>query len=126
MKLNNKDNFEHIPNCPTINEEGEKKLYRCVIKEDLPNSFTPLAAEKPKYKDNCQAWGLSLFKNKKIALQKLKSLSKRKTMNGLAIATINDSSGIKHQSGTDLNHYTFYPSESFICCNEFKIIEDEK
>ncbi len=126
MKLLNSDNFNHISDCPINSEKGEKKLFRCIIKEDIQNSFIPLAFEKAKYKDNCQAWGLSLFKSKEIAMQKLKSLSKKKTMNGLAFAFITDSNGIKHQSGSDLNHYTFYPSENFICTTEFKIVEDEK
>lgn len=126
MKFINGKDFEHIADCPLNNETGEKKLFRCIIKDNLTNSFTPLALEKTKYKDNCQAWGLSLFKSKDVALQKLKNLSKKKTMNGIAFAIINDSNGFKHQSGNDLNHYTFYPFDNFVCINEFKIAEDEK
>jgi hypothetical protein len=126
MNLVNKENFENIENCPLENESGEKELYRCVFRDRLEESFVPLALEKAKYKDNCLAWGLSVFKGKDIAIQKLKNLSKKKSMDALAIALINDTHGLKHQSGGDINHYTFYPADIYNCIEEFKIVEDDE
>ena len=85
------------------------------------------ALEKPKHKDNCLAWGLSLFIDIKSANDVLKSLSKKKNqkVNYMAVACgkLTDNDGIKHSS-QNKNHYTFYPKVDFDFNDKFTIVED--
>lgn len=60
MKLKFQESIEKIKDRPANNELGEKRLFRCVESEVNEKSFVPQAVLlKPKYQDNCIAWGLS-------------------------------------------------------------------
>lgn len=126
MDLINYENFKNISNCPLENQSGELKLYRWVKKNDFNNSFTPHGF-KERFKNNCLAWGLSTFNSEKSALEILNNLpaKKRKEFNAIAFCSISDENGIKHQSGSSVNHYTFYPSKEFDVFGNFQIIENE-
>tara|TARA_R110002050_G_scaffold125594_5_gene245366 strand:- start:2467 stop:2853 length:387 start_codon:yes stop_codon:yes gene_type:complete len=124
MKLKFQENIEKIKDCPANNEQGVKKLFRCVEKEITEKSFMPQAVLlKPKYQDNCIAWGLSVFNSFDSANQILKNLSKNKRVNysNIAQAIINDSHGIKYGS-SNKKHYTFFPSEEFNIVENFEIV----
>lgn len=126
MKLINQEYIESIEGCPIDNQRGEIKLFRWVNTDNFENSFTPHGF-KDHLKDNCLAWGLSTFNSKKNAIDALNSLpaKKRKDFNAIAFCSINDENGIKHQSGGNKNHYTFYPSTEFDIISNFQIIENE-
>ena len=80
MKLKYHKELDSIENCPTSHEKGDKTLYRCVKQPINMDSFEPQAVLlKPKYKNLCIAWGLSVFDNLESANQTLKNLSKKKS-----------------------------------------------
>lgn len=127
MNLLHQEQIEKLDNCPTSNQSGEIKLYRWVNKDYMETSFTPHAF-KEKFKNNCEAWGLSTYNNKQKALEYLNSASSniKKKYNSIAFCNINDESGIKHQSGNNLHHYTFYPDKDFDLVNNFQILENDE
>ena len=126
MKLEHHEEIVKIINCPNSNEVGEKQLYRCVSNPLSKNSFVPYGF-KPKYKNICEAWGISTFNNIETAKNQLKSLSKNllNNYNSIAVAVINDSDGIKYQSGQNLNHYTYFPEENIDLTKKFIIISND-
>ena len=126
MKLLHNEHIEKIENCPIENQLGEIKLYRWVNTDSFNNSFTPFGF-KEHFKNNCLAWGLSTYNSEKGALEALNSLplKKRKEFNAIAFCSIKDENGIKHQSGSNKNHYTFYPNNEFDVISNFQIIENE-
>ncbi|MEK6495469.1 hypothetical protein [Myroides odoratimimus] len=126
MKILNIEQFQHIADCPLGNKTGEIELFRIVLRNSMSESFIPHAIKMPKLKGECKAWGLSLYKSEKRAIQALKNLSKKKAGDGIAVANISDSHGIKYQTGDDLTHFTFYPFENFVFLTEFKIIDHEE
>lgn len=128
MKLKFEEEIKKIKKCPGNNEKGELILFRCVENPLSENSFVPQAVLlKPKYKDYCIAWGLSVFKNLDSAKQTLNNLSKKKRSiyTNIAKGTINDTHGVKY-SGSDKNHYTFFPSEDFDFLKSFEIINTDE
>lgn len=125
MKLKFQKNIEKINNCPAGNEHGEKTLFRCVEKELTEKSFIPHAVlSKPKFQNECIAWGLSVFSSLDSANQMLKNLSKNKRINYSKIAQgkIKDVDGVKYSS-KNKKHYTFFPSEEFDVVENFEIVE---
>lgn len=125
MKLKYQEDIEKIDNCPSNNEEGEKLLFRCVESELTKDSFQPQAVLlKPKYKDMCKAWGLSVFSSFDSANQVLQNLSKNKRVGYSKIAkvTVSDDDGIKC-GDTNKKHYTFFPYEKFNLIANFEIVE---
>lgn len=127
MELLNKEHIDKIDNCPLENLNGELKLYRWVDKNKLVESFTPYGF-KPKFRNSCIAWGLSTYNSYESAKETLNSLSLsiREKYNAIAFCTVEDKDGIKHQSGKNKNHYTFYPVKNFEPLKSFELIEDEK
>lgn len=126
MKLKFQENIEKIKNCPSGNEQGEIKLFRCVESELTEKSFQPQAVLlKPKYQNKCIAWGLSAYSSFDSANQVLKNLSKNKRVNYSKIAqgVITDNDGIKY-GGTNKKHYTFFPAEEFNLIERFEIIKE--
>lgn len=126
MDLLHQEHIAKIDNCPIENQLGEIKLYRWVNKDNFENSFVPHGF-KEHLKDNCLAWGLSTFNSEKGAKEALNSLpaKRRKEFNAIAFCSIKNENGIKHQSGVNKNHYTFYPSTEFDVLSNFQIIENE-
>lgn len=126
MELLHQEFFEKIDNCPIDNQLGVIKLFRWVNKEDLSNSFIPYGF-KDQFKNKCLAWGLSTFNSEKGAIDALNNLpaKKRREFNAIAFCSINDDNGIKHQSSSNKNHYTFYPNKEFDVIGNFQIIENE-
>lgn len=126
MKLRFQKKIEKIKDCPAGNERGEKILFRCVESELTEKSFTPNAVLlKPKFQNNCIAWGLSVFSTYDSANQMLKNLSKNKRVNysKIAQAKITDESGIKYGS-KNKKHYTFFPKEEFDIVKNFEIVKN--
>jgi hypothetical protein len=75
MELEHHEEMVKINNCPNLNEIGEKTLYRCVSNPLNEKSFIPYGI-KPKYRNICEAWGISTYNNVETAKNQLKSLSK--------------------------------------------------
>ena len=127
MDLLYQEKIDQIKDCPNNQKMGEIKLYRWIDKNNLENAYLPQGF-KEKFKDNCEAWGLSVYNSEKEAKQVLKNLSVgfQKKFNAISFCNIKDEFGIKHQSGTNQNHYTFYPAKEFYIINNFQIIENEK
>lgn len=126
MELKYQKEINTIENCPVEHQPGEKILFRCVEEPMTDNSFKPNAVLlKPKFEDNCLAWGLSLFSSYDSAMQTLKNLSKSKRVNYSKIARTNllDSDGIKHCS-KNKTHYTFYPEKNLDLLTKFVIVEE--
>ena len=123
MDLEHSEEIFKIKNCPNQNEIGTKKLYRCVLNPINNDSFIPYGF-KPKYKDICEAWGISTYNNIETAKNQLKSLPKSllNNYNSIAVATVNDNDGIKYQSGQNLNHYTYFPEKSIDLTKKFIVI----
>lgn len=126
MTLEYQEKLNSIENCPLENQKGEKILFRCVENPMTVNSFIPQAVLlKPKYQDNCLAWGLSLFSNYDSAKQMLNNLSKNKLVNysNIAKSNLTDLDGIKH-SGTNKKHFTFYPKKHTDILSKFAIVNE--
>lgn len=125
MELENSIHIKEIKNCPNANEAGTKQLYRCVSKPISNNSFKPYGLS-PKHKDKCEAWGLSVYNNIDSARNRLKSLSKNlaNNYNAVAVATISDDDGIKYQSLSQENHYTFFPKEKLDLTKKFLLVTE--
>ncbi|WP_139255666.1 hypothetical protein [Flavobacterium fryxellicola] len=107
--------------------KGEKILFRCVENPMTENSFIPNAVLlKPKFNDNCLAWGLSLFSNYDSAKQMLNNLSKNKQMNysNIAKSNLTDLDGIKHTS-KNKNHFTFYPEKNTDILSKFALVNEK-
>lgn len=124
MKLKFQTNIEKIKNCPANHEQGEKTLFRCVESDLTEKSFIPNAVLlKPKFQDNCIAWGLSVFSTFDSANEMLKNLSKNKRVNyaKIAQANITDEHGIKYGS-KNKKHYTFFPKEELNVVENFEIV----
>lgn len=126
MELDHQEQIVKINNCPNLNEVGEKKLFRCVSNPLNEKSFVPYGF-KPKYKNICEAWGISTYNNIETAKNQLKSLSKNllNNYNSIAVAVINDKDGIKYQSGPNSNHYTYFPEKSIDLTKKFSIISSD-
>lgn len=127
MELKYQKEINSIENCPVENQKGEKILFRCVENPMDINSFQPNAVLlKPKFQNNCLAWGLSLFSNYDSAKQMLNNLSKNKRTNYSKIAKskLTEDDGIKHNS-KNKNHYTFYPAESLDILSKFAIVNEK-
>lgn len=127
MKLKYQNEINKIENCPVENQTGEKTLFRCVENPMNINSFKPNAVLlKPKFQDNCLAWGLSLFSNYDSANQMLKNLSKNKRVNyaNIAKSVITEKDGIKHSS-KNKKHFTFYPENSLDILSKFAIVDEK-
>lgn len=126
MEFAHNEDIVKINNCPSSNEVGEKKLYRCVSNPLNEKSFIPYGL-KPKYKNLCEAWGISTYNNLETAKNQLKSLSKNllNNYNSIAVAIVNDSDGIKYQSGQNLNHYTYFPEKNIDLKKKFTIISSD-
>lgn len=126
MELENHTHINNIKNCPNKNESGTKLLYRCVSNPINDNSFKPFGF-KPKYKNKCEAWGLSVYNNLESAKNRLKSLSKNlsNNYNAIAVASIKDEDGIKYQTFEE-NHYTYFPKENLNLIEKFNIVEDDQ
>jgi len=127
MELDNFENIKNIINCPNSNEDGTIKLYRCISNPLTKQSFIPYGF-KPKFKNNCEAWGLSTYNNKSSAKNKLKSLSKRLSndYNAIAVAVISNQDGVKCQTGNDKNHYTYFPFKNVNLIEKFIIINESE
>lgn len=128
MELKYQSQIESIDNCPLDNLLGEKILFRCVENPMTPKSFEPYAAlNKAKFKDNCLAWGLSMFSDLKSAKEILKNLSQNKkqkvNLSSIAYCKLTDNDGIKHNS-KNRNHYTFYPKKDFDLIDKFAIVDE--
>lgn len=126
MELKYQKEINSIDNCPSENQKGEKILFRCVENPMSINSFQPNAVLlKPKFHNNCMAWGLSLFSNYDSAKQILNNLSKNKSVNYSKIAKSNlsEKDGIKHNS-KNKKHYTFYPEKSLDILSKFVIVNE--
>jgi hypothetical protein len=124
MELKYQKEINSIKDCPVENQKGEKTLFRCVENPMDINSFQPNAVLlKPKFQDNCLAWGLSLFSNYDSAEQMLNNLSKKKRTNYSEIAQskLSEEDGIKHAS-KNKKHYTFYPEKSLDILSKFAIV----
>lgn len=127
MKLNYQKKINKIKDCPLGNEKGGKTLFRCVESKLTKNSFIPNAVLlKPKFQNNCNAWGLSVFNTYESASQMLKNLSKKKRLNYSKIAKgyITDDDGIKYMS-KNKKHYTFFPKEELDVIEYFEIVNDD-
>lgn len=127
MKLKYQKEINSINNCPAENQKGEKILFRCVENPMSIDSFLPNAVLlKPKFQNNCLAWGLSLFSNYSSAKQTLNNLSKNKRTNYSKIAQSNltEEDGIKHCS-KNKKHYTFYPVKSLDILSKFAIVDEK-
>ena len=126
MQLEYQDKLDTIENCPLENQKGEKILFRCVENPMTENSFKPHAVlQKPKFQDNCLAWGLSLFSNYDSAKQTLHNLSKNKQVNysNIAKSNLTDLDGIKH-NGKNKKHFTFYPKKNSDFLSKFAIVNE--
>lgn len=129
MNLKYQQKLESIENCPLDNLQGEITLFRCVENPMNATSFIPNAVLlKPKFEDNCLAWGLSLYKTYDSAKQTLDNLSRKKKGNytNIAQGVITDNDGIKHGCKKNSKHYTFYPLESIDIVSKFAIIDDNE
>lgn len=129
MKLKHQEKIKSIENCPLENIKGEIRLYRCVESPMTEKSFIPNAVLlKPKYQNNCMAWGLSLFKSYESANEILNNLSKNKQVNysNVAVGTLTDNDGIKNCNKNRKKHYTFYPNENLDILSKFAIVEDNE
>jgi len=130
MELKHQNEIKLIENCPIGNQKGAITLYRCVEYPITNKSFEPHAVlNKPKYKNNCLAWGISMFCDLKSAKEVLKSLSlkKKESINIQCIASglITDNDGVKHQT-KNLNHYTFYPKVDIDLISKFAIVTEKE
>jgi hypothetical protein len=130
MKLKHQEHIDLIENCPLENQKGEKILYRCVENPMSPRSFDPYAVmNKPKLKENCLAWGLSMFTDLKSAKQILNNLSQKKkdsiNIQGIASGKVTDNDGVKHSSKNS-KHYTFYPKNDIDLISKFVIVSDNE
>lgn len=126
MELKYQKEISTIENCPVEHQPGEKILFRCVEEPMTENSFVPNAVLlKPRFENNCLAWGLSMFSSYDSAKQTLQNLSKSKRVNYSKIAKTNvtDKDGVKHCS-KNKSHYTFYPEKDLDLLSKFEIIED--
>ncbi|HCE54393.1 MAG TPA: hypothetical protein DER05_05040 [Lutibacter sp.] len=126
MKLNFKEEIEAIDGCPGTNESGTKKLYRFVKLPLDGKSFIPHSVKhKPRFKNNCIAWGLSTYDTLKSARQAYKNLpeTRRAEFDGIAFGDVKDIDGTKYQSTKNLRHYTFFPLEKLSCVALFANIE---
>ena len=126
MQLKYQDKLDSIENCPVENQKGEKILFRCVENPMTEKSFIPNAVLlKPKFQDNCLAWGLSLFSNYDSAKQMLNNLSKNKQVNysNIAKSKLTDLDGIKHTS-KNKKHYTFYQEKNADILSKFAIVNE--
>ena len=126
MQLEYQDKLNSIENCPLENQKGEKILFRCVENPMTENSFIPNAVLlKPKFQDNCLAWGLSLFSNYDSAKQMLNNLSKNKQINysNIAKSNLTDLDGVKHY-GKNKKHFTFYPKKNMNILSKFAIVNE--
>lgn len=126
MHLKYQDKLDSIDNCPLENQKGEKLLFRCVENPMTEKSFIPNAVLlKPKFQDNCLAWGLSLFSNYDSAKQMLNNLSKNKQVNysNIAKSILTDLDGVKHNS-KNKKHYTFYPEKNTDILSKFAIVNE--
>ena len=131
MKLVNQEEINKIAGCPSQNYTGSLKLFRWVSSEDMLNSFECYATSKPKFANDCIAWGLSTYRSKKSAIEVLKNLSigMQRKFDAIAVCEIEENDGIKYQSRDNINHYTFFPRTNFDSVSRFNIIEilsDEK
>lgn len=127
MELLNKEHFEKLDNCPLENTNGEINLFRWVNTNDIENSYTPFGF-KEKFKNNCLAWGLSTYNSYNSAIETLNNLpnSTREKYNAISSCLIKNTDGIKHQSGKNKNHYTFYPIKGFDLSNNFEVIKEDE
>ena len=126
MQLEYQEKLDLIENCPLENQKGEIVLFRCVENPMTHSSFIPNAVLlKPKFQDNCLAWGLSLFSNYDSAKQMLNNLSKNKQVNysNIAKSNLTDFDGIKHYS-KNKKHFTFYPKKNINILSKFAIVND--
>jgi hypothetical protein len=126
MKLNYQKEIDKIDNCPLNNEEGAKTLYRFVTPNLDNDSFDPQSIIlKPKYQDMCIAWGLSTFNSLDAAEQRYNSLSPKikGKYKSIAKGIITDKDGIKHQSGSNENHYTYFPKQNLNLLGIFVIVK---
>jgi hypothetical protein len=127
MKLKYQEELGSIENCPVENIKGEITLFRCVESPMDENSFIPNAVLlKPKYQQNCMAWGLSLFRNYNTAKQMLNNLSKKKLVkySDVAKGILTDEDGVKNCNKKSKKHYTFYPKENLDIVSKFAIVQD--
>lgn len=130
MTLKHQEQLDSIEDCPLKNESGEKKLYRIVDNPITNKSFIPYGiSQKHKYKNDCISLGLSTLTDLKTAKQYLKSftekLKEKKSHKAIACAQISDIDGVKHQSGSEESHYSFYPKNDLDLTNMFTIVYDE-
>lgn len=127
MEVKYQNQLEQIENCPVENLKGDKILFRCVENPMTEKSFVPQAVLlKPKFNDNCLAWGLSLFSNYDSAKQMLNNLSKNKQINysDIAKSNLTDLDGIKHTS-KNKNHFTFYPEKNIDILSKFALVNEK-
>jgi len=126
MKLKYQEQIEAIENCPMGDLKGDILLYRCVENPMSSASFEPHGViHKPKYQNQCLAWGLSMFRDFKSAKETLKSLSSKKKQKvkfeSIASGMITDKDGVKHNS-KNKKHYTFYPQSEIDLTEKFVIV----
>ncbi|AWM12448.1 hypothetical protein DI487_00175 [Flavobacterium sediminis] len=122
MKLKYQDKINEIDNCPLANERGSVKVIRVGKSNPATNEdLKPHAILFPKYKDLCQAWGLSVFKYPTTS-DDIKNILPRKLserFDKTHVFTITDSMGVKYQIGDNQSHYTFFPNEGIDLLSTF-------
>lgn len=128
MKLLYSNKIESIEGCPCKTFNGKLKLFRFVKSNEIETSFNPKALTAKHLENECNGWGLSVYKNEDAAKNIFNNLSGslRKKLDSIMYCNVEDSDGIKYQSGKDGNHYTFFPIENFDFKTRFKLVDHEK
>lgn len=122
-KLKFQDEINKIENCPSSNLNGNLEVYRLLKTNPASeDDIVPYSVLKPKYKNNCLAWGLSVWSSSLPPNELINLLSNqlKEQVKYAGYFEINNEMGVKHKSGKNY-HYTYFPNEDIDLLNIFEI-----
>ncbi|TDN93395.1 hypothetical protein DET49_104121 [Salegentibacter sp. 24] len=129
MELKFQERIDNIEDCPAINENGDKTLYRFILSVPMDsNSFKPHSLiHKPKFDNICIAWGLSTYDSFKSAKEALQNLPKktREKFTAIAVSDISDDDGVKYPT-KNKRHYTFFPKKEVDLLAKFALVKEDE
>lgn len=115
-----------LGNCPLLNEEKTMKLFRWCENDIIKDAdLLPLAIDNPSRTfigdSLCLSWGISTYDCIEASQNAVKVFSKKKRekLKSIYSIEVDKSMAVKHQSGTNKNHYTVYPYENRDLVNSF-------
>jgi len=128
MKLYYQENIDEIENCPLGNEQKDIDLYRLIKDEDICNKDLEPKAVNPrnkKFQKECIGWGISTYNSLEVAINIYEGMNEtlQARFSHIAIVTVNESFGVKYQTGDNKNHYTLFPCVDDNLLSKFKTIQ---